>query len=151
MKSAAFSLILVVTIVIFIKIYSKQRSPNAAEVQLPPTVEELGHSAWTWLHTMAAHYPDHPTVDEQKGMAHLIYNFARFYPCHECASNLKSEMRDLPPEVGTRRDFEGWLCKLHNRVNKRLNKPTFDCSMSTYRWRGLSNCDGRCKVPQTSR
>jgi len=147
MKGAALTLVIVVTILIFMKVYAKKA--GSAELQAPPSVEELGRCAWTWLHTVAAHYKDDPSLDEQKGMANLIHNFARFYPCAECASNLKTEMSETPPVVDTRRSLEKWLCKLHNRVNKRLNKPAFDCSMTTYRWRGIGGCDGRCSVPQT--
>ena len=144
MNAAALTIIMVVTALIFLKIYAKK--PTAQELQAPPTVEELGRCAWTWLHTVAAHYADRPSLDDQKGMANLIHNFARFYPCAECASNLKLELGESPPVVKTRRDLERWLCKLHNRVNRRLDKPAFDCSMTTYRWRGLGGCGGKCSV-----
>ena len=144
MNSAALSVIVVVTALLFLKVYSKK--PGSMETQLPPTVEELGRCAWTWLHSVAAHYSEHAELDEQKGMAHLIYNFARFYPCTECATNLKQELKEFPPKVGGRREMEQWLCALHNKVNARLNKPAFDCSMATYRWRGLSGCNGKCQV-----
>ena len=144
MKSAVLTLIIVVTLIIFTKIYAKGKIRPEAEA--PPTVEELGRCAWTWLHSVAAHYADEPTLDDQKGMANLMFNFARFYPCLECAQNLKRELRDLPPRVENRRTLEGWLCKLHNRVNERLNKPAFDCSMTTYRWKGLGGCAGKCTV-----
>jgi FAD-linked sulfhydryl oxidase len=145
MGGVSLALVLVVSILIFMKVYTKRK--DAMELQNPPTVEELGRCAWTWLHSVAANYKEEPSLDEQKGMANLIFNFARFYPCRECATNLKSEMKELPPVVDSRRNLEGWLCKLHNKVNERLNKPTFDCSLSSYRWRGLSGCqDDKCSL-----
>ncbi|KAG5636576.1 hypothetical protein H0H81_007584 [Sphagnurus paluster] len=32
------------------------------------------------------------------------------------------------PETASRRSASLWLCSLHNEVNKRLNKPIFDCA-----------------------
>jgi len=150
MGSATLAIVLLVSILIFVKLYGKRA--GAPELQNPPTVEELGRCAWTWLHSVAANYAEEPTLDEQKGMANLVFNFARFYPCRECASNLKTELGEMPPVVETRRAFEQWLCKLHNKVNERLKKPPFDCSMATYRWRGLSGCQsGKCALNQTGK
>jgi len=38
-------------------------------------------------------------------------------------------------DVGTKADVELWLCERHNQVNKRLEKPLFDCTLDNIRKR----------------
>jgi mitochondrial FAD-linked sulfhydryl oxidase len=35
-------------------------------VECPPDKDELGRSTWTFLHTMAAYYPEEPSDADQK-------------------------------------------------------------------------------------
>lgn len=145
MRPVLFIIVLVTTIMIMLRVYSGKANAKM-EIERPPSVEELGRSAWTWLHSMAGNYPDEPCLDDQKAMNQLIHHFARFYPCQECRVHLLQELRTFPAVTNSRRALEHWLCRLHNKVNKRLNKQTFDCSMVTYRWRSLSDCQGKCSV-----
>ena len=39
-----------------------------------------------------------------------------------------------PPDVKDRVRFSRWMCGMHNDVNKRLGKRTFDCSKIDERW-----------------
>src|SRR5437660_11640636 len=44
----------------------------------PPDSEELGRSTWTYLHTMAAYYPEVPSYAQQKSMNSFLKSFSEF-------------------------------------------------------------------------
>ncbi|OLY82779.1 FAD-linked sulfhydryl oxidase ALR [Smittium mucronatum] len=109
----------------------------------PPDSQELGRSTWTFLHTMAAYYPATPTEIEKDNMRTFINSFKWVYPCGPCASHLRKEIRRDPPKVDSNLDLSLWFCYTHNKVNKILGKPEFDCSRVLERWRDGPS-DGRC-------
>lgn len=57
----------------------------------PYDKDELGNATWGLLHTMAAHYPDKPTVAEEKDMSTFFTVLSKFYPCEPCAKDLQQE------------------------------------------------------------
>ncbi|KAL1957854.1 hypothetical protein VTO42DRAFT_5419 [Malbranchea cinnamomea] len=89
---------------------------------------ELGRSTWRFLHTMMAQYPDEPSLEEQETLRSFIYLFARLYPCGECAAHFQEHLAKYPPQVSSRSAAAGWLCFIHNEVNKMLKKDEFDCN-----------------------
>jgi FAD-linked sulfhydryl oxidase len=112
----------------------------------PPDAGELGRSTWTFLHTMAAYYPENPTEIEQKSMLGMIDGLSRFYPCWYCADHLKEELKTNPPKVKSNIELSEWFCQIHNEVNLRQGKPLFDCSKVFERWRDgpkKSDCFGK--------
>ena len=54
--------------------------------------------------------------------------------------------QESPVVAQTGKDFAMWLCGLHNTVNKKLDKPVFDCSRIYERWRDGWK-DGSCDPP----
>lgn len=111
--------------------------------ECPPDRAELGRATWTFLHTMAAYYPEHPTAGQQEQMSRFIHAFSEFYPCASCASHLRQELGKNPPQAGSRHELSRWFCRLHNKVSKHLGKPAFDCDRLDERWRH-GPADGSC-------
>lgn len=111
--------------------------------ECPPDSMTLGGATWTFLHTMAAYYPDEPTTVQQSNMTHFIRLFSTFYPCGYCAAHMRKELEREAPRVNSRSELVQWFCRLHNEVNERLGKPLFDCSKVDERWRDGPK-DGSC-------
>ncbi|KAI9589497.1 FAD-linked sulfhydryl oxidase ALR [Glossina fuscipes] len=109
----------------------------------PLDKNKLGRFTWGLLHTMAAFYTDNPTDSEKKDMKSFFDVFARVYPCEYCARDFQKDLRDNPVKVNSQKEFSIWLCNFHNRVNKKLGKPLFDCGKINERWRD-GWLDGSC-------
>ncbi len=127
-------------------------APTApAPLPCPAGYSDLGHAGWTFLHTLAAHYPPHTTSTtttaasskQQADMKQFITLFAQHYPCDECSTHMIEYVKTHPPNVSDRNALSLWMCQMHNDVNRRLGKPQFDCSRVNERW-GDGPSDGRC-------
>ncbi|KAJ1896598.1 Flavin-linked sulfhydryl oxidase of the mitochondrial IMS, partial [Kickxella alabastrina] len=99
-----------------------------ADDECPPDSQVLGRATWTFLHTMAAYYPEKADSRQQGMMQSLLTSFSHFYPCGRCATHLRSEMEKHPPAVDTRAGLSQWMCQTHNKVNVMLGKDEFDCT-----------------------
>ncbi|XP_042983549.1 FAD-linked sulfhydryl oxidase ERV1 isoform X1 [Carya illinoinensis] len=108
----------------------------------PVTKEELGMATWTFLHTLAAQYPDNPTRQQKKDVKELMAILSRMYPCKECADHFKEILRTNPVQAGSHAEFSQWLCHAHNVVNRSLGKLAFQCERVDARW-GKLECEQR--------
>uniref|UniRef100_A0A803NNR2 Sulfhydryl oxidase n=1 Tax=Cannabis sativa TaxID=3483 RepID=A0A803NNR2_CANSA len=112
----------------------------------PVSKEELGRATWTFLHTLAARYPDNPTRQQKKDVKELMAILTRMYPCKDCADHFKKVLSENPVQAGSHTEFSMWLCQVHNVVNRSLDKPIFPCERVEARW-GKSECPEReCDV-----
>ncbi|KAK0610489.1 ERV/ALR sulfhydryl oxidase domain-containing protein [Bombardia bombarda] len=132
----------------FMNFAAQAKSKKAAAIPVmrkdcPADVEILGRSTWTLLHSIAATYPTTPTPNEQNDLKSFMGLFAKLYPCWFCAEDFQRYIKKEEPRVSTRDEFGNWLCEAHNEVNKKLGKPTFDCSKWQERWR-TGWKDGSC-------
>ena len=59
--------------------------------ECPADSVELGRSTWSFLHTMAAYYPDKPSDKQKSDMTQFISIFSKFYPCEVCAEDLREK------------------------------------------------------------
>eukprot|EP00485_Elphidium_margaritaceum_P023134 CAMPEP_0202713556 /NCGR_PEP_ID=MMETSP1385-20130828/56067_1 /ASSEMBLY_ACC=CAM_ASM_000861 /TAXON_ID=933848 /ORGANISM="Elphidium margaritaceum" /LENGTH=199 /DNA_ID=CAMNT_0049373945 /DNA_START=24 /DNA_END=623 /DNA_ORIENTATION=+ len=102
----------------------------------PPDRQQLGRHSWTLLHSMAAYWPNHPSDEQKQNMISFLHLLSEVYPCQICASDLKHELEQHPPNVDSRDEFIEWMCKLHNRISKKIHKKQqFDCKQHQKRWR----------------
>lgn len=100
----------------------------------PESRGELGKGTWTLLHIMAATYPVAPTPEVIQDHKIFFQLLPRIYPCPDCRVHMRKMFHELPPQLNSRSEFMAWICEAHNRVNRRLNKPVFDCSKHDERW-----------------
>lgn len=109
--------------------------------------ERVGRATWTLLHTIAAEYPDPlPTEEYRRQLEDWLHLLPSVYPCEECAAHMKTMFEKNPPRTENQTAFGGWVCEVHNIVNERLGKPTFDCSTWRQTWIPLSDCHTSCKL-----
>ena len=94
-----------------------------------------GPSLWHYLHTMSFNYPVNPTLEDKKNYKNFILSLKNVLPCKYCRINLTTNFKNLPIRnchMKNRDTFSRYVYKLHEHVNKMLNKKS-----------GLSFCDVR--------
>lgn len=110
--------------------------------------ELLGRRTWFFLHTLAAKYPEEPTLADQAAVRHLVAALGQHYPCPVCRIHLRQKLLDPklgPVPTGMRQDLTQWFCKLHNMVNTDLNKTRMKCNAFELDLKYLKSC-GECSA-----
>lgn len=62
---------------------------GAPPLPCPPDTWELGRATWTFLHSVAAGYPESPSERQQGLMRGMVEGLAEFYPCEVCREHLR--------------------------------------------------------------
>jgi hypothetical protein len=94
-----------------------------------------GPSMWHYLHTMSFNYPVNPTKEEKRDYKNFVISLKNVLPCKYCRINLKNNFKIHPIKechMKNRETFSKYIYKLHEIVNKMLNKKS-----------GLTYCDVR--------
>jgi hypothetical protein len=111
-----------------------------------------GPSIWHFLHTMSFNYPVHPTNRNKIKYRNFILSLKDVLPCGKCRENLKKNFLKLPitmKDMKSRHTFSLYVYKLHEVVNKMLNKKS-GLSFENVRER-YENFRARCNEPVRSK
>ncbi len=116
-------------------------TPDDKSKALKLSKEELGRTAWSFFHSIAAAYPIEATSDDKIALENFINSMKYLYPCGICREHFKEVIKSVELKSNDRSDVVRYFCDLHNVVNKRLNKPIFDCSKAYDHWGGDCGCE----------
>jgi hypothetical protein len=86
-----------------------------------------GPLGWMTLHSISAIYPENPTPEERMLLEQFIENFRECITCPHCKGHftgmLNMYKKQHPEWSSSRYHFFLFVCRAHNTVNKRLDKP----------------------------
>jgi hypothetical protein len=84
----------------------------------------FGPFMWATIHYICLGAPSELSKKEQEVYKTFFINLPPVMPCHSCGVNLIEHYKDLPidPFLKTKKDLFAWSVKIHNMVNKSLNK-----------------------------
>lgn len=88
-----------------------------------------GPLGWMTLHSISAIYPENPTQEEKLILGRFMESFRESITCVHCKGHfgrMFATYKAKHPEWNASRfDFFLFICRAHNTVNKRLDKPIF--------------------------
>ncbi len=117
--------------------------PDTRPEDCPPDQVALGRASWPLLHSIPVTYPGKACETRQQFMLEFLESFAKYYPCRPCGKDMTRDLKENPPRTESADELAQWMCEMHNRVNKKLGKPQFDCQLVDQRWKDGWE-DGRC-------
>lgn len=86
-----------------------------------------GPLGWMTLHSVSAIYPENPTSEERALLEQFVEAFRECITCPHCKSHftgmLNMYKRSHPEWSSSRYHFFLFVCRAHNTVNRRLDKP----------------------------
>jgi hypothetical protein len=82
---------------------------------------------WMTLHSVSVCYPDNPSGEDKKYISDFMDSFAATITCTNCRMHFESLFsnykQNVPSWLNSKRDLFLAICRMHNNVNKRLDKP----------------------------
>jgi hypothetical protein len=88
-----------------------------------------GPLGWMTLHSISSIYPENPTRDERILLERFVEMFRECITCVHCKTHFTSMLTKYkqkhPEWSSSRYDFFLFVCRAHNTVNRRLDKPIF--------------------------
>jgi uncharacterized protein YutD len=90
---------------------------------IDPTI--WGPNYWFFLHTVAFCYPLFPSTVTKKKYYNLVHNLPLFIPTEKIGNEFSNLLDKYPvtPYLDNRESFLKWTHFIHNKINKKLNKP----------------------------
>jgi Erv1 / Alr family len=85
-----------------------------------------GKQLWSVLHCISFNYPVEPTAADRTNYNTFILSLQHVLPCKACRDNYSEHLNDMGygmDKLRNRETFSKFVYDLHNRVNKKLNKP----------------------------
>jgi hypothetical protein len=86
-----------------------------------------GPLGWMMAHSVSVCYPETPTDNDKRIASEFMEAFGRTITCEICRSHFSTLFqiykRNVPTWLNSRKDFFLAVCRMHNNVNKRLDKP----------------------------
>jgi Erv1 / Alr family len=84
-----------------------------------------GPHYWFFLHTIALTYPHYPNTIIKKRYYELLTNFDIFLPDGNYSAYYRGLLKQYPltPFLDNRKSLVKWMNFIHNKVNKKLEKP----------------------------
>ena len=116
-------------------------TPEGATKPLALTKQEIGRDTWALLHSIAASYPNEPNEEDKKQITNFLNEIANLFPCKICGNHLLRMLKKEGIHADSREELVNYICKIHNIVNKVLEKPQFDCKKAFDIWGGDCGCD----------
>jgi hypothetical protein len=91
------------------------------------SIKSWGPLGWMTLHSVSAIYPETPTSEERMILEKFVEMFRESITCVHCKSHftgmLNTYRKKNPEWSSSRYHFFLFVCRAHNTVNKRLDKP----------------------------
>jgi hypothetical protein len=86
-----------------------------------------GPLGWMTLHSVSLCYPEHPTDQDKRSASEFMDAFAATITCIRCRDDFfrlfLTYKQNVPSLFNSKNDLFLAICRLHNNVNKRLDKP----------------------------
>jgi hypothetical protein len=86
-----------------------------------------GPMGWMTLHSISAAYPDNPTQEDRSILYEFMESFANTISCELCRNHFRplflSYKTNVPTWADSKQEVFMMICRLHNNVNTRLDKP----------------------------
>lgn len=86
-----------------------------------------GPLGWITLHSVSANYPENPTAQDKAIAKKFVELFAETITCPSCKNHFgtmyHSYVSKNPTWLNSRETFFVFVCRAHNTVNMRLDKP----------------------------
>jgi hypothetical protein len=88
-----------------------------------------GPLGWMTLHSISSIYPENPTQEERLILEKFVEMFRETITCAHCKSHftgMLGKYKQIHPEWSSSQyHFSLFVCRAHNTVNRRLDKPIF--------------------------
>lgn len=93
--------------------------------RIPPST--WGPFFWHTMHLVALGYPKKPTYAEKRAAKEFYESFTHLIPCPVCKMHYAEHLKKNPvtPSLDTKSDLFEWTVRIHNLVNKDLDKPLY--------------------------